>query len=157
MTSFLLTISFLLHIVSIVAIYSLYKQLLQTKTTDTTESSDIIELMDSYLEEIKQENRLLQEELAKINFNSTKKESVSLNGSLPPVELEDASHAKTDDESTEEIDVNLGNGVQDEVEVSLQSRILKLYQEGSTIEDIARSLGCGKTEVELIVKFHDKK
>ncbi|WP_010093391.1 DUF6115 domain-containing protein [Ornithinibacillus scapharcae] len=158
MTSFLFIISFLLHIVSIVAIYSLHKQRLQTHSTDTTKTSDIIELMDSYLEEIKQENRLLQEELSKNNNDSTNKENVTSKKNLDSVtRIEPTLDSKIDEEPLETIDINLNSDVQDEIEVSLQSRILKLYQEGRSIEDIARSLGCGKTEVELIVKFHEKK
>jgi DNA-directed RNA polymerase specialized sigma24 family protein len=143
MTSFLFIISFLLHIISITAIYALSKQLSGAKQHDNTE---LVSLMESYLEEIKEENKILQEKLAK----EDKDESHKTNTTTPNIkairkeEKETYLFPKIEDEAL------------DQVEVSLQSKILKLHQEGNSPEEIARILACGKTEVELLLKFQEK-
>ena len=147
MTSFLFIISFLLHIVSITAIYALSKQLVAVKSNNT---SEIVELMESYLEEIKLENQILQEELSKTQARSKTEHIIfknEKNTETPSI--------KKDIDDSFQIPV-LEEQAHDEIEVSLQSRILKLYGEGIPVEEIARKLGCGKTEVELIIKFHEK-
>lgn len=147
MTSFLFIVSFILHIVSIVAIYTLSKQLSMNKSTDN--SAEIITLMEDYLEEIRQENRILQKELS--GSNEEKGEVFSTPS------MKEAIQPAKEQIHAESLYNPLGNDeVQDEIEVSQQSRILKLYQEGLNADEIARKLGCGKTEVELIIKFHEK-
>ncbi|WP_026906146.1 helix-turn-helix domain-containing protein [Paucisalibacillus globulus] len=148
MTSFLFIISFLLHIISITAIYALVKQLAVVKENST--SSDIVELMESYLDEIKQENQSLQEQLSKNEEESNPREVI-----LTPEKNINSFPIQEDLNDGYQIPV-LEEQVQDNIEVSQQSRILKLYAEGTSIEEIARKLGCGKTEVELILKFHEK-
>ncbi|MBC5635989.1 hypothetical protein H8S33_04015 [Ornithinibacillus sp. BX22] len=145
MTSFLFIVSFLLHIISIVAIYALSKQLSMNKSKD---SSEFISLMENYLEEIKEENRRLQKELANIQPTAKNEDA--------PINVEDEPSLKV--EEHEEIPTSLPGSdiVKDEVEVSQHSRILQLYKEGLGAEEIARKLGCGKTEVELIIKFQEK-
>lgn len=38
--------------------------------------------------------------------------------------------------------------------LSFEQQIIALYNEGNTIEDIAKKVGKGKTEIELLLKFH---
>ncbi|WP_042144783.1 hypothetical protein [Paucisalibacillus sp. EB02] len=147
MTSFLFIISFLLHIISFTAIFALNKQLVAAKSTNT---SEIVSLMESYLEEIKNENQILQEELSKTGGKSIanpviSKEAETINSPSINKDLDNSFQIPVIDQK-----------VHDEIEVSLPSRILKLHGEGSSVEEIARKLGCGKTEVELIIKFHEK-
>ncbi|UJL47957.1 hypothetical protein KFZ58_08950 [Virgibacillus sp. NKC19-16] len=137
MISFVLIISFLLHIVSFLAIYQLFKQIQQLKQTN---SGEIIELLDVYLQEIKDENRLLQEELS-----SKAKEGE------PPEVIQTA--RKTEEEPTNEY-LPTEMQANDRVETSLQARILKLHNEGFQEAEIARKLNCGKTEAALIIKLH---
>ncbi len=58
MTLFLFTISFLIHIITFVLIYILYKLYKETVKTNQN-NPEVIQLLDTYLEEIKQENKLL--------------------------------------------------------------------------------------------------
>jgi|SRR5690606_7483440 rRNA maturation endonuclease Nob1 len=147
MTSFLFIISFLLHIITITAIIAIYKQLVTNKSSNTQE---IVSLMESYLEEIKNENKLLEEELSRAGDKTITKPG--------PSSLKENSNSILDQEDVNvSIDLtDTGEAVRDEIEVSTSSRILKLYKEGNSVEEIARKLGCGKTEVELIIKFHEK-
>lgn len=39
-------------------------------------------------------------------------------------------------------------------ELSFEEMVLDMYRSGKTIEDIAKSLNKGKTEIELLIKFH---
>jgi DNA-directed RNA polymerase specialized sigma24 family protein len=143
MTSFLFIISFLLHIISITAIYALSKQLSGAKQHDNTE---LVSLMESYLEEIKEENKILQEKLSKEDKDESHKTDTTPN--IKAIRKEEEKETflfpKIEDEAL------------DQVEVSLQSKILKLHQEGNSPEEIARKLACGKTEVELLLKFQEK-
>lgn len=145
MTSFLFIVSFLLHIISIVAIYALSKQLSMNKSND---SSEFISLMENYLEEIKEENRRLQKELANIQPTAKNVD--------PPINVEDEPSLIVEEHEEIPISVPGSDTVKDEVEVSQHSRILQFYKEGLNAEEIARKLGCGKTEVELIIKFQEK-
>ncbi|MDY0396397.1 hypothetical protein RWE15_21250 [Virgibacillus halophilus] len=40
--------------------------------------------------------------------------------------------------------------------MSTEAKILQLHQQGKQTEEIAKELGCGKTEAELVIKFHAK-
>lgn len=153
MISFLLTISFLLHIVSLTAIYAMYKQLTAPKTDDT---KDVIQLMEAYLEEIKLENERLQEELSQsMNHPQPAPNRPNIKVANPQISntKEQSNAQETDEPPVLPIDID----IQDDMEVSLQSQILKLHHEGLSHDEIARKLGCGKTEVDLILKFHEKK
>ena len=61
MTAFIFAISFILHIITICAIYLLFKQVQQMKLENPDE---ITSLMESYLQEIKDENNRLQTALS---------------------------------------------------------------------------------------------
>lgn len=69
MTSFLLIVSFLLHIVAFIAIYQLYKQTQLPKKEKV--SQEMIELFDMYLAEIKKENKRLENTLLEREHNKS--------------------------------------------------------------------------------------
>jgi hypothetical protein len=144
MTSFLFIVSFLLHIVSIIAIYALTKQLSMNKSND---SSEIVGLMENYLEEIKLENNRLQQEVSKTKRVTRDAPSVDKEWTTPTIKENLPKSPQT---------LYQDDHIQDDIEVSLQSRILKLYEEGLDAEEIARMLGCGRTEVDLLLKFREK-
>ncbi|SHF52224.1 DUF6115 domain-containing protein [Ornithinibacillus halophilus] len=156
MTSLLLVISFILHFITIATIYLIFKQgnlLKPDKPKDNPK--EVLELLELYVEEIKEENRRLQEALAG-NTPTIKNHTEEINNMF-----EDYSYS-TDDNTTDESNRNevtepiLADHVEDEVETSVQARILQLYHEGLSEEEIARKLNCGKTEVELTIKLHKK-
>lgn len=143
MISLLLIISFLLHIIAIFGIYQLYKQLQVVKQED---SSDVIELFETYLQEIKDENNRLQVELSgKVSQEKTEspQQPEMYNKKQTTSENEKVSNYKPPE-----------NQMDDSVEASLQARILQLYNEGLQETEIAQKLNCGKTEVALIIKLH---
>lgn len=145
MTSFLLIISFLLHIVAFIAIFQLYKQA-QISKQDSS-SSEMMELFEVYLAEIKEENKRLEETLL------DKKEYIPTDDTFtatPQVNEKPWQKESSDGYKVPEVDDQV------QFETSLQANILQLYNQGMSNEDIARKLSCGKTEVDLIVKLHAK-
>ncbi|MFD1850356.1 DUF6115 domain-containing protein [Oceanobacillus bengalensis] len=139
MTSFLFIVSFLLHIIAIYIIIQLYWQIQSLKNTD---SSEINDLLKSYVQEIKDENKRLQNTL---NEKASNKE----------VSLPDSAGTKLDVTIEEEVPVPFKEDVvQDYVEASLESKVLGLYHQGLSVTEIAKKLDCGKTEAELIINLN---
>ncbi|WP_438272977.1 DUF6115 domain-containing protein [Virgibacillus dokdonensis] len=132
MTSILILVSFLLHMVAFTVIFQLYKRMNTNQQLDT---SEIDALLAAYIDEIKQENIRLQQQLITLN----KRENV---------ETDQIQLVKK-----EEKDVPYNNEQQDEMTTSLQAKILQLHSQGHTASEIAQQLNCGKTEVALTIKF----
>lgn len=142
MVSFLLIISFLLHVVAIVAIYSLFQQLQSIKKQGT---QDIMELMEVYLQEIREENNRLQSELQTQEQTKQEKTDVVVQQEMPINGEKDITDFGP-----------LESEMEDTIEASLESRVLQLHAEGLSNNEIARQLDCGKTEVEIIIKLQNK-
>jgi|SRR5690625_4567612 len=142
MVSFVLIISFLLHIITFAAIYQLLKQIQTVKQSNT---DDIQEVLETYLQEIREENNRLQKSVTMDEPNKQK----------PAQTIKDA---KFDiDEMMAEEDQIYINENKDQMETSLHSRILQLYDKGLSETEIAQQLNCGKTEAELIIKLYGNK
>lgn len=120
----------------------MYKQLQILKQED---SSDVIELFETYLQEIKDENNRLQ---------------VELSGKTPQVKTESSQPREYIEKQTTSENEKMNNykppenQIDDSVEASLQARILQLYNKGLQETEIAKKLNCGKTEVALIIRLH---
>lgn len=138
MTSFLLIVSFLLHIVAFIAIYQLYKQTQLPKKEKV--SQEMIELFDMYLVEIKEENKRLENTLLEREHDKSARMS------------EKAAKEKEGDDSYVPPESNDNVKFQ----TSLQAKVLQMHDQGMSNDEIARNLHSGKTEVDLIVKLHAK-
>lgn len=145
MTALLLMISFVLHLITLFTIYQLFKQI-QTFKQEKSTAGDIVDLFETYLEEIKAENIRLQRELTR--NRSTISDEVA---SLPETGENEQSSIDLEYEEIPDIDVN------DSFEMSLQAKVLQLDGQGFPVEEIAKKLNCGKTEVGLMIKLHAKK
>ncbi|MFD1360362.1 DUF6115 domain-containing protein [Lentibacillus salinarum] len=135
MTSILIFLSLLLHVVTLSIILHLFKQVKRLKQTN---SGEIAELMETYLQDIKEENRQLENTLVNKSGYSE----------LAAREGNDRQREKVEDHDMAEI-----NHVTDETSFSLEAQILQLNGQGLNAEEIARQLNCGKTEAELILKL----
>ncbi|AIF45462.1 DUF6115 domain-containing protein [Virgibacillus sp. SK37] len=143
MVSFLLFISFLLHILTFIIIFQLIKKI---NTLQQVQSpSEIMDLFDTYLEEIKAENEYLQKTLNNIPEENKQKNTDEKVSNLPHSDETDQPFYAPHQEMPE-----------DKMVASLQARILQLYQNGYTAEEIAKQLDCGKTEAALVIKLHAK-
>ncbi|MFA1820648.1 DUF6115 domain-containing protein [Virgibacillus oceani] len=143
MVSFVLIISFLIHIVTFAAIYQLLRQIQTIKQSDT---SDIQEVLATYLQEIREENNRLQQAVLKDRPNE--QEQLAQTTANPDLTIE-----KT---TPEESDI-YENVKKDYMETSTHSRILQLHDKGHSESEIAQKLNCGKTEAALIIKLYGKK
>lgn len=138
MTSIMLTISFLIHIILLVAIYYLFKEIQQLKVNPP---KNITHIFEKYLQEIRDENDRLKAEATPI----TDEPSVNPTGQKFEQEAPEKLQYMPEIVETE-----------DTTETSLQSQILQLYHQGISPNDIAKKLNCGKTEVDLSIKFYKK-
>lgn len=112
----------------------------------------------AYLSELKDENDRLIERLSAVDIDKkTTREIVSTTKSTveqpsPTIRVNPPSHP-----------INLAlksysqaafhNVVPEEVEMDDRTKAINLHDSGQTIEEIAKALGKGRTEVELILKF----
>lgn len=132
----------LLHIVAFWLIFTLKNKLEQIKITNP---NDIIQLLEHYLAEIKEENKQLRDELDN-NISSIEENKDTIHQDLNKRERNQAIEDK-----------ELAIEKDDLMETSMEAKILHLHHQKFSPAEIARKLNCGKTEVELIIKFHDKK
>src|SRR5699024_3413809 len=142
MTSMLLILSLLLNIIAFIVIFQLFKQV---QSLRKSESGEMEELLKTYLDEIKAENRFLEKAL-------TDKSTEYENYSAQEAQIQPEANIKHEENSyTPQTD-----HVTDVSDLSLEAQILQLHDKGMTVEDIARKLNCGKTEAELIIKINKK-
>ena len=159
MTSLLLIISFLLHVILLAAIYYLYQQIQELKTERSRETEMVLS---RFLDEIKQENRQLQLQLKQQQFEPQSKKpkeyaSASARESTLTQEAENMAPIFKQRPKAEEEFPPITVDKTDKVEASAESRIFQLHKEGVPAEVIAKRVNRGKTEVELLLKLHQPK
>jgi len=154
MTSLLLIVSFLLHAVLLITIYQLYQQLQQVKQTKENESYQIVQ---QFIAEIKEENKQLQARLA------TQTASYNVHAHH---QVEDESHRTSSSKTERTISSNnektmnnvdsitaLTDKKREQMEVSFEAMVLQMHNQGFDVDQIAKQLNSGKTEVDLIIKL----
>lgn len=146
MVPFLLIISFLLHIITLFALFQFLKQQQSSKQSD---SQDVMEVLEVYLNEIREENSRLEHLLAQ------QKGQVEKDSSIDEQAEKKTDHILSSSE-VNQLDALLKNASHDQVNASLESKVLQLHAKGNKVEEIAKQLNCGKTEVELIIKLYQK-
>lgn len=152
MTSLMLTISFILHVIVLIAIYYLFNQVIENKENH---SQEINKLFEKHINEIKEENVRLEailrenKEAKSRHMNHDKKTD---------------DHVRKNEETQENLqgyslnypDIE-AESKDDTIETSLQAKILQLHNQGLSVDYIAKKLNCGKTEAELIINLYDQK
>lgn len=143
----ILVFSFILHIIIFAILYRLYREIQQLKKSNP---EDIVELLELYLEEIKEENQQLKEEISVSTDTSEEIEGMNsktaeTKSTLPLVDNEIYD------------DTLLPTNKDDHVEASIEAKMLNLYQQNMDTTEIARILDCGKTEVDLVIKLYAKR
>ncbi len=130
MITLFLMISFLVHLLFFYIMYRFYKQIKQLKNQDHQALNDILT---AFLEELKEENVFLQ------NKKNQQQDEMNLS-------------KKTPNESDFDI-LQVAMDKNDGVSTSIEGQAFSLYEQGVTVDEIARKLGRGKTEIELMIKF----
>jgi biopolymer transport protein ExbB/TolQ len=156
MTPIILVILFLLQIVSFYLIALMFAKLNKFKDMEKKQEQVLKEIDDSfgaYIAEMKDENNRLIKELNKSEKSfiaSTQEEikeetrSFELPKSFVSKQLAASSYLKTV-ATTEK-----------KIPVTIKEKVLFYSGEGKDIDEIAKLLQIGKTEVELFLKFKDK-
>lgn len=157
MIALLLVISFVLHALSLFLIILLYLQLSKVKETEKHQqqmTEEMEQTFSAYLLEWKEENERFLKKLSDMTGNRSK-EDVKKNHSI-------AQETSAKEEELPDYFPNVGD-VKDIVDIrqqaappSLADEAWKLYEQGKTIEEIAKILKKGKTEIELLLKFRQK-
>jgi hypothetical protein len=174
MTTFLLIISFLLNIISLLAIVILYTR--QNRFIDLEKKQgkmiqDMEETISTYLIEMKEENEAFMNNLNENKLvQKNKKQSESKEKSPSPKYEEVDSQANKrlnaskaykkpaaiNEKSEGETDWEPLLACEQEItqENTLVNRVISLQRDGLSIEEIAKRLGKGPTEIELMLKFN---
>lgn len=170
MTSFLLLLSFLIHLLVLITIYHLYEK---SKRTKNEQTEQLQKMLNDFMHDIRVENNKLEE---KIYENELPKRVTSNNhpSSLSRTH-EPIQSKKTDASSYDDVEIDaLGMNdtetksdfashlakashtqeKEDIIETSIESQMMRLAQEGKSVDEIAKKLNRGKTEVELMLKWN---
>ncbi|WP_366249618.1 hypothetical protein [Terribacillus aidingensis] len=143
MLTLLVCASLLLHVLTFIAIRALQTNIQQQETRHQTDKQAYEAMLGSILDELKEENdRLLQAEPPPREVNTKKNMVDIISGSSPASEdTPSVSDYKPPQPAEEE----------DQVSMSNLGRVLQLHDQGLDSTEIAKQLGMGKTEVELIL------
>lgn len=139
----LLIISFILHILSfyfLIVFYTRHQALKNLKEEQENLLKEAEDALTVFLMELKEENQKFLEQMSK-------------NDSPEAYNLDELVAQQKD---SVEITANLQEDEPDSYKRNLQEQVFQLANEGYTIEQIAQKLNVGKTEIELIMKFHKK-
>lgn len=167
MLAFLLTISFLLHALSLWIIILLYLRLAKVKEIEKQQqqmTEEMEQTFSAYLLEWKEENERFLAELAAILPNRTQTDHSPPKDSAEPQAEGNETTAPSEETETEALPSYFPNidEIKDVVDIRQQpasfaaARVRQLNEQGKTVEEIAKILKKGKTEVELLLKFRQK-
>ena len=165
MTSIILTVLFLLQIISFYFIALLNMKISKYKGMEDKQEQMIKEIENSfsaYIAEIRDENdRLLHELKEQNNYSSEKKEVIS----IAKKEISSASNEESQSliisrplvskQKAASSYVQSSNLPEKEIPITLKEKVLYYSEEGKNPTEIAKLLQIGKTEVELFLKFQD--
>lgn len=142
MTEILLLISFIMHIVLLFIVYKLFQQLNALKQS---KNDDLEHMLDTFLQEIREENEALRHQVKeKSNHKTTAKVA------------EKKSYYTKKEEPVAKLEMLEMEEKKDDFTPTIQGQVYQLLDEGLAVEEIAKRLNRGKTEIELIVKFKEQ-
>ncbi|MFD1735843.1 hypothetical protein ACFSCX_04610 [Bacillus salitolerans] len=175
MNTFLLVISFILHAISFLIIVLLFYKLEQTKSIERKQEAmmkDMENLLSSYVMEMKEENETFLRMVSQENHQNANN---YLQSAKPPIVQEQETVLSKIDQTEQQLsnevlqdllpkyeqEANtLLQAVQESKEIDrinklpIQEQAKILHNQGLSIEEIAKKLSKGKTEIELYLKFY---
>jgi hypothetical protein len=174
MITFLLIISFILHAISFLSIILFYFRLERMRDIERKQATimkDMEDLLSSYVLEMKEENGRLLEYVKKGRSNqlaTSSLPSVKQRNNTPEFkEAINTVEAQLTEEDLaailprydEEFEVNIIEDNKERKEQSFEilpisEQAKLLHENGLSIEEIAKKLNKGKTEIELFIKFN---
>lgn len=166
METLLILISLVLHVIAFLIIRSQQvkmQAILDKEEKLNRQTNEMEELLSSYMFEMKEENehliaRLGDMDTSKKDRTVYKDESVAGQPSkmkddgLPDLYIKENPESPTNTVSEYIPATEIQE--QDSVEKSVSFQAFTLFNQGESVETIARKLNCGKTEIELMLKFY---
>ncbi|MFB1049546.1 DUF6115 domain-containing protein [Paraliobacillus sp. JSM ZJ581] len=163
----LIFISFFIHMITFIYLKTVNNRVLSSEELlqkQAEQKKEIEALLAVYLLEIREENEKLVETLQQPVEQSKKQpQAFKTDRSEALYNKDDNNNLanKADEKqllNEQEMDYQPPKieEVEGSFKPSFQAKVLSLYDKGNTVETIARKLNCGKTEVELLVKFQQK-
>lgn len=146
MTSFLLLLSFLIHLILFITIYHLYEK---TKRDQNEQAKEVENMLANFTERIRSENEKLEQ---KLHENKLKQRMT--HEYTPPIPAETAHKVSNIKTTTYDKPAIKQPKMEDVVETSLEGQVLSLAKAGKSVDEIAKQLNRGKTEVELMIKLN---
>ncbi|MFJ6412008.1 DUF6115 domain-containing protein [Terribacillus saccharophilus] len=144
MLTLLVCASLLLHVLTFIAIRALQSNVQQLESRHQKDKQAYEAMLSSILNELKEENdRLLHAEPQPGKAYSQK--NVEEKNSQPAPATEDDTYPVSDYTPPQPVEE------EDQVSMSNLSRVMQLHDQGMASVEIAKQLGMGKTEVELIL------
>ncbi|HHW38907.1 MAG TPA: coupling factor for flagellin transcription and translation [Bacillales bacterium] len=150
----LLVISFILHLFAFFWIFLLSMRLKRTNDIEKRQAeiqNEIEDLFQSYLFEMKEENEKL------LNLIDKSKAPVNKTRKKVTQQLYQTQENQTQEKPKQKEYTPPMPAAPDRFEQSLNSKVILLHEQGLKVEEIARKLNKGKTEIELILKFNRAK
>src|SRR5699024_12874292 len=115
-------------------------------------SRDTEGLLSRFLDEIKQENRQLQQQLQQSNKKEQNATTIQAQAEyVPKQEMANGKERTNDHFDFPPIPI----ATEAKLETSIESQVFQMQQKGISTEAIARQLNRGKTEQELLLTLHD--
>lgn len=154
--AYLLLISFIIHAITLVIIRQLKAKVDQPSLTRQTldhQQKEIEELLAVYLLEIREEN----DKLIQLIDQQPKREPViKQTKSVEQSQEKPTSTNPQKEAKYQDYQPFIPDDQAPVVEQSFAAQVLSLAERGDTPEAIAKKLNRGKTEVELLIQFHQK-
>ncbi|MEC3886057.1 hypothetical protein VKA52_20225 [Halobacillus sp. HZG1] len=157
MTGFLLIFSFIIDGVLLFSLFIIMKKVRRTEELELRQkqvAAEIEDLFTSYLMEIKEENKRMESLVRKNSHSSDfhdsqtedrgEREKNHLDKEVITKKQISSTYTPPELEETESY------------QPSFHSQVLDLKEKGYSIEEIAKIMDKGKTEIELLLKFHQK-
>ncbi|GAE91597.1 hypothetical protein JCM21714_550 [Gracilibacillus boraciitolerans JCM 21714] len=154
----LLFISFMIHVITFIIIRQLKNRQDELTTVEDNVNQQVRNVEDTlaiYLVELKEENDRFMQQFERIDSTEANNEETDnhkkeyTKSVSPPLQQPQ--------QEPEYQPISTIGMEKDTVENSTTATILHLHDKGYTIDEIAKKLDKGKTEVELLLKFQQKK
>ncbi|RLQ95718.1 hypothetical protein [Falsibacillus albus] len=163
MVTFLLIVSFIFNIVimfSVVLLYVRQNRLVETENNQRKMMNEMEDVITAYLIEMKEENEKFLSQIQEVKENKPMKaavESDDMTEIAPSHKRRHAVSAYKKSLSPGRDDLIISEAEQkvdrDEAENTFLQKAMDLQKQGLSIDEIAKELNTGKTEIELLLKF----
>ncbi|MED4401505.1 hypothetical protein [Metabacillus fastidiosus] len=171
MTPILLVLSLILHVITfyfLILLSTKYSSMKEIASNQERLFEETEQALSTYLIEIKEENEKLIKEL-KNGKEAFVKRSEPIREAINERKHESAAEAElTEDElpphlqqliiQNDRLEISKDSAALEKkiVPLSFEAEVIELYENGHTVEQIAKKFKKGKTEIELLLKFKQK-